>query len=153
MSEGHNESYIGLLSFLSFSFSVLAAVVAIDMYALLRTGQFARTWRVLIIASVMFALMQALRMSELLNFAGMRSYHLSEVVELMFVMSLAYAFYLQRALFGGARELFSGVPKQNATIEEIDDPNGAQIDDPDAGEEWARLSGDYGGGPPKTPVI
>jgi hypothetical protein len=93
------EGYIGLLSFLSFAFSVMAAVLAIDMYALLRTGRFGKTWRVLIIASVIFALMHALRMAELFNFSGLRSAHLSEVTELMFVMALAYAFYLQRQAF------------------------------------------------------
>ena len=68
MGADNNDSYIGLLSFLSFGFSVMAAVLAIDMYALLRTGQFGKTWRVLIISTVMFALMQALKLAEILNF-------------------------------------------------------------------------------------
>lgn len=96
--EGGGE-VVGLLSFCSFVFSVIAAVLAIDLYALLRTGRSGATWRVLIIASVMFALMHALRLAELLNFGLFRLTHLSEIVELMFVMALAYAFYLQRKTF------------------------------------------------------
>ena len=92
--------YVGLLSFFSFIISVIAAVLAIDLYALLRTGRSGSTWRVLIIASVMFALMQALRLAALLNFTGLGLTRLSEIVELMFVMALAYAFYLQRQVFG-----------------------------------------------------
>lgn len=97
MSSGGD--YVGLLSFFSFAFSIIAAVLAIDLYALLRTGRSGSTWRVLIIASVMFALMHALRLAELLNFGLFRVTHLSEIVELMFVMALAYAFYLQRKTF------------------------------------------------------
>jgi hypothetical protein len=64
---GESGAYLGLLSFLSFGFSVIAAVLAIDMYTLLRTGEMGKTWRVLIIASVMFALAQVIRMAELLT--------------------------------------------------------------------------------------
>lgn len=92
-------SPLGLLSFLSFAFSVIAAVLAIDMYKLLRTGEFGKTWRLLIIASVMFALLQMLRMAEILNWRAIDVSHLAQVVELVFVISLAYAFYLQRSAF------------------------------------------------------
>lgn len=97
-------TYFGLLSFLSFAFSVMAAVLAIDMYALLRTGEFGSTWRVLIIASVIFALVQALRMAEFFN-PKVADYGLSQIAELMFVMALAYAFYLQRRAFARAAAL------------------------------------------------
>jgi hypothetical protein len=89
----------GLLSFLSFAFSIIAAVSAIDMYKLLRTGEFGKSWRLLIIASVMLALLQVLRMAEILNFRPVAEAHLAQIVELCFVMSLAYAFYVQRKLF------------------------------------------------------
>lgn len=92
------ETSLGLLSFSSFTLSVIAAVLAIDMYTLLRTGEFGHTWRVLIIASVMFALLQALRMAEALNWR-IASHGLSQIVELMFALALAYAFYLQRRAF------------------------------------------------------
>lgn len=90
---------VGLLSFAAFAFSVIAAVVAIDMFALLRTGEFGRSWRVLIIASVIFALTQALRLGEALNFRNMGERPLSQIGDLMFVMALAYALYLQRQVF------------------------------------------------------
>lgn len=115
--------YVGLLSFCSFIFSVIAAVLAIDLYALLRTGRAGATWRVLIIASVMFALMHALRLAELLNFGVFPLAHLSEIVELMFVMALAYAFYLQRKVFG---------PRDHA-----DAPRAAQQPRPAPGPESA----------------
>jgi hypothetical protein len=93
-----------LLSFFSFSFSVIAAVLAIDMYTLLRTGELGKTWRILIIASVMFALAQVVRMAELLNWR-MSEYGLSQIVELVFVLALAYAFFLQRQTFTQAAQL------------------------------------------------
>ena len=96
---GVQDAPLGLLSFLSFAFSIIAAVLAIDMYKLFRTGEFGKTWRLLIIASVMFALLQVLRMGEILNFRPLREAHLGEIVELCFVMSLAYAFYVQRKLY------------------------------------------------------
>jgi hypothetical protein len=74
------------------------------MYTLLRTGQMGRTWRVLIIASVMFALAQVVRMAELLNWR-MAEYGLSQIIELVFVLALAYAFFLQRRAFTQAAEL------------------------------------------------
>ncbi len=98
MIAGDNGTYLGLLSFLSFGLSVIAAVLAIDMYTLLRTGEFGKSWRVMIIASVMFALVQALRMAEHLEWK-FADYGLSQIAELMFVMALAYAFFLQRRTF------------------------------------------------------
>jgi hypothetical protein len=110
MVDGDGEAYLGLLSFLSFGFSVIAAVLAIDMYTLLRTGEFGKTWRVLIIASVMFALAQVLRMAELLNWR-FSSYGLSQIVELMFVLALAYSFFLQRQAFTQAAGLRGEEPR------------------------------------------
>lgn len=104
MIAGDNGAYLGLLSFLSFGLSVIAAVLAIDMYTLLRTGEFGKSWRVLITASVMFALVQALRMAEHLEWK-FADYGLSQIVELMFVMALAYAFFLQRHAFARAAAL------------------------------------------------
>jgi hypothetical protein len=101
---GDSGAYLGLLSFFSFSFSVIAAVLAIDMYTLLRTGELGKTWRILIIASVMFALAQVVRMAELLNWR-MSEYGLSQIVELVFVLALAYAFFLQRQTFTQAAQL------------------------------------------------
>lgn len=92
------ETYLGILSFLSFGISIIAAVLAIDMYALLRTGQYGRTWRLLIIASVLFVLFQVLQMVHVLR-GSLEAYRLSQVVELVFVITLAYAFYRQRQLF------------------------------------------------------
>ena len=98
------EAYLGFLSFAAFIFSVIAAVLAIDMYTLLRTGEFGNTWRVLIIASVIYALLQALRLAESLNWR-IASHGLSQIVELMFALALAYAFYLQRKTFTQAASL------------------------------------------------
>lgn len=142
------EPVIGLLSFLSFAFSVIAAVIAIDMYALLRTGQFGKTWRLLIIATVMFALMQALRLAEILNFQTFQRYHLSEVVELMFVISLTYAFYLQRSVFMGREQ--KGAKRATPTLTlPIESPTDAPDTDSRAtdtrADEWAHLTGHYDG--------
>src|ERR1017187_4891576 len=102
MEQNGNGPYLGLLTLLSFAFSVIAAVIAIDMYALLRTGRFGSSWRVLIIASVMFSMLQVLRMVELFKWSALGNLQLSQVVELMFVMTLAYALFLQRRVFARA---------------------------------------------------
>jgi hypothetical protein len=96
---GSADASLGLLSFLSFGISVIAAVLAIDMYKLLRTGEFGKPWRLLIIASVMLVLLQVLKMVEVLNWRGFEEAHLGEIVQLCFVMTLAYAFYRQRKIF------------------------------------------------------
>ena len=98
---GVDDAPLGLLSFLSFAFSIMAAASAIDMYKLLRTGEYGKTWRLLIIASVMLALLQVLRMAEVLNFRPVTEAHSAQIVELCFIMSLAYAFYVQRKVFSG----------------------------------------------------
>ena len=146
---GKDGSVVGLMSFLSFAFSVMAAVLAIDMYKLLRTGQFGKTWRVLIIATVMFALMQALRLAEVLKFQTFRDFHLSEVVELMFVISLAYAFYLQRSVFMGGDKKSTNreAPPVAPPIELLPDARA---------DEWAHLTGHYDGPlptPEKSPSV
>lgn len=92
------DTYLGLFNFLTFGISIIAAVLAIDMYALLRTGQFAQTWRILIVASVLFVLLQVLRMCEILLDLPMLQ-ELSQIVRLIFAIALAYAFYRQRALY------------------------------------------------------
>lgn len=98
------DSPLGLLTFLSFGFSIIAAVLAIDMYKLLRSGGFERTWRLLIIASVMLVLLQVLRMAEVLHFEAIDEDRLAQIVELCFVITLAYAFYNQRNVFTRARK-------------------------------------------------
>ena len=97
------DSPLGLLTFLCFGFSIIAAVLAIDMYKLLRTGGFERTWRMLIIASVMFVLLQVLRMAEVLHFNPVAESRLVQIVELCFALTLAYAFYNQRNIFTQAK--------------------------------------------------
>ena len=161
---GDNQGYVGVLSFCSFLFSVIAAVLAIDLYALMRTGRSGSAWRVLVIASVIFALMHVLRLAELLRFGAFPIANLSEIVELMFVISLAYAFYLQRKAFGvGARatDAHAASPTGEAPIEpqpdeeespEPDAIEGSDFEDEvsarpqpeseeDAASEWARLNG------------
>lgn len=90
---------IGLITFFTFAFSVIAAVLAIDMYALLRTGEFGRTWRILITASVMFALAQAMHLAAWFDWQAVRQYHLADIAQLAFVLMLAFAFYSQRQAF------------------------------------------------------
>jgi hypothetical protein len=138
-----NGSYVGLLSLLSFGLSVIAAVCAIDMYTLTRTGEFGKTWRVLIIASVMFALMQVLRIAELLNWQAFKRYQLSEIVELMFVMSLAYAFSLQRKAFHHASTLRRDGERRSAPRVGLHEAASTNQDETGRDEEWSRLSGNH----------
>jgi hypothetical protein len=126
---------------MSFGLSVVAAVCAIDMYNLTRTGEFGKTWRVLIIASVMFAFMQVLRIAEILNWQALTHYHFSEIVELMFVMALAYAFFLQRQAFHYASTLRREGERRSAPRVTPPNTGGAGKTRSGRDEEWSRLSG------------
>jgi hypothetical protein len=128
MLDNINAAYVQLLTLLSFGVSVLAAVLAIDMYRLLRTAEVGHSWRILIIASVIFALTLALRLAENFDWGGLHLYQLSRFGEAMFVFALAYAFYLQRRAFvphketrpnpeKPARDALKGEPE----IDELDD--------------------------------
>jgi hypothetical protein len=130
-------STLGWLSFLSFAFSVFAAVLAIDMYKLLRTGEFGKTWRLLIIASVMFVLLQVLRMAEVVNVRMMRQQHLSEVVELCFVIVLTYAFYQQRKVFTHEHKTHQAEELESAEAEYSLDAGG-DLDDEEPDDELAK---------------
>ncbi len=85
-------------AFVSFVLSVGAAALAIRLYALLRTGQMGASWRVLIIASVLFALLQTIRLVETAS-PQAQALHFSSVVEVVFILALAYAFWLQKQVF------------------------------------------------------
>lgn len=98
-----SNTYLGVLNFLTFGISIIAAVLAIDMYGLLRVGQSGRTWRILIVASVIFVLLQVLRMAEILMNLEL-AHELSQIVSLVFAISLAYAFYRQRAIYSCKRK-------------------------------------------------
>ncbi len=102
MFNGIGEACMGLLSFLSFVVSIIAALLATDIYRLLRTGEVGRSWRILIIASVMSVVLQGLHLVEYLNGFRSSGYLLSKIVELSFILALAYAFYLQRSIFSEA---------------------------------------------------
>ena len=83
----------------SFATSIGAAALAINLYPLLRVGRTGASWRVLIIAAVLFALMQALRFCEIVGVPYMSALQLSSIVEMIFGLALAYAFFLQRQVF------------------------------------------------------
>ncbi len=103
MLENINAASVQLLTLISFAISVGAAVLAIDTYRLLRTGEVGHSWRILIIASVLFAFTLALRLAENFDWNGFGHLHLSRVGELLFVSALAYAFYMQRRAFTQAK--------------------------------------------------
>ncbi len=92
------QSPVAVAAFLSFVLSVGAAALAINLYSLLRTGRMGASWRVLIIASVLFALLQAVKLTEVVSPVA-DSIHISSVIEVVFVLALAYAFWLQRQVF------------------------------------------------------
>jgi len=96
-------SYAVISTLFCFLLSVGAAAIAINLYSLLRTGQIGASWRVLIIASVLFSLGQAVRLAEVSGVPYAQEMRLSAVVDLIFVLALAYAFFLQRQVFSEAR--------------------------------------------------
>ena len=91
-----------LLALCLFVFSVGASLLALNLYSLLRTGKMGASWRVLTIASVLFALAQALRLAKASGWPHSEIFELIGVIDLAFVLALAYAFYLQRQVFVSA---------------------------------------------------
>ena len=96
-------SYAVISTLFCFLLSVGAAFLAINLYSLLRTGQIGASWRVLIIASVLFSLGQAVKLAEVCCVPYAQQMRLSSIVELIFVLALAYAFFLQRQVFSENR--------------------------------------------------
>jgi len=97
-------SYVGLLALFTFLLSVCAAALAINLYSLYRTGRMGASWRVIIIATVMFALLQADKLAEL-DIPYVNSLHLSSIIDLAFVLLLLYAFHLQHQVFATEQRL------------------------------------------------
>ncbi|MCS6862366.1 MAG: hypothetical protein NZT92_18845 [Abditibacteriales bacterium] len=85
------------MSLISFFVAMVAAVWAVEMYRLLRAGEGGKAWRVLVVASVVFAVheLYALgRSTGIFQFEG-----IAEATGMMFAALLAYAFYTQRRAF------------------------------------------------------
>lgn len=120
---------INLLTLLSFAGSVVAAVLAIDMYRLLRTGQVGNSWRILITASVLFAFTLALRLAESFDWTGLQGRQLSRISELMFVFALAYAFYLQRRAFTQSKASTTPAPSPQTSKPTSTDREPEDLDD------------------------
>ena len=97
-------SYDVASAFFAFALGVFAAALAIHLYPLLRVGRSGASWRVLIIAAVLFALAQALRFCEIIGVPYARAMQLSSIIELVFGIALAYAFFLQRQVFIEAQQ-------------------------------------------------
>lgn len=110
-----------MASLLSFVLSVGAAILAINLYALLRTGQMGASWRVLIIASVLFTLLQAVKFAELV-LPTASGWHLSAIIEVIFILALAYAFWLQRRVFMETHAQRHGLEKSEIEDDEEEEP-------------------------------
>lgn len=115
------ESTTVVAAFVSFALSVGAATLALRLYALLRTGQMGASWRVLIIASVLFALLQTVRLIETMS-PQAHDLHFSSVVEVVFILALAYAFWLQKQVFEEHRRPQPG--KFDRETSELEDTDG-----------------------------
>jgi hypothetical protein len=139
----------GLLAFAAFALSMIAAVIAIDMYTLLRTGESGKVWRVLIIASVLFALAQVLRFAEAVQWQGWsQRYALSQVAELVYVTALVYAFYMQRQAFKALAKLRSHElePEPELSLD-VEEPESEASSQP----SWDLLSTRYAEGDAAKP--
>lgn len=86
-----------IASFLSFIIVLFAAVWAVELYRLLKTGEIGKTWRVLIVATLVFAVHEILAMAE--TFGYIERTLATDLTDLVFVFLLAYACYLQRRAF------------------------------------------------------
>ncbi len=129
MLENINAASVQLLTLISFAISVVAAVLAIDTYRLLRTGEVGNVWRILIVASVLFAFTLALRLAENFDWNGFRSLHLSRVGELLFVFALAYSFYLQRRAFTQAKIAEEEKPAASSQVRHSKERENEDADD------------------------
>ncbi len=85
------------MSVVSFVITVVAALWAVELYRLLRAGEGGKAWRVLVFATVAFAVHELYTIGRglgICEFGG-----IAEITELFFVILLAYAIYTQRQSF------------------------------------------------------
>lgn len=85
------------LLLLTFFAAIFATVWAIELYSLLKTGEVGKTWRVIVVATILFAVSEVFKFGELLGY--LPQHHVNDYLELPFIIILATACYMQRKAF------------------------------------------------------
>ncbi len=81
----------------TFFVAIFATVWAVELHNLLKTGEVGKTWRVVTIATVLFAVIEIIKFAEMFEYFP--DLHLHEYLELPFIFLLAIACYMQRKAF------------------------------------------------------
>lgn len=82
---------------LTFFVAIFATVWAVELHNLLKTGEVGKTWRVVTIATILFAVIEVIKFAELFQYFPVL--HIHEYLELPFIFLLAIACYMQRKAF------------------------------------------------------
>lgn len=107
---------------LTFFAAIFATIWAIELYSLLKTGEVGKTWRVVVIATLLFAVSEILKFGE--TFQYLLPLNLHEYLDLPFILLLAIACYMQRKAFfmpqHFRRSLVSRVTSRNGNKDPAD---------------------------------
>lgn len=89
-----------ILSLLTFFIAIFAVVLAFQLHALLRTGAIGHTWKIIIVASVVYGIGELLRFGEVWELVEPEVFLAGEnATRLVFIALLAWALYVQRQAF------------------------------------------------------
>lgn len=89
-----SEAFAALVSFIV---SLLAAIWALELYQLLRTGAIGKSWKILIAAALVFMVHEVTNIVRI--FGSFGDFGLYDATKLLFVLLLAWGFYAQRHVF------------------------------------------------------
>jgi len=89
-----SEAFAALVSFIV---SLLAAVWALELYQLLRTGAIGKSWKILIAAAIVFMVHEVTNIVRI--FGTFSDLGLYDATKVLFVLLLAWGFYVQRDVF------------------------------------------------------
>ncbi|MBI3920181.1 MAG: hypothetical protein HY318_02090 [Armatimonadetes bacterium] len=107
---------------LTFIAAIFATIWAIELYSLLKTGEVGKTWRVVVIATLLFAVSEIEKFGE--TYQYLPTLNLHEYLDLPFILLLAIACYMQRKAFfmpqHFRRSLVSRVTSRNGNEDRAD---------------------------------
>lgn len=94
------EVWFAITSLATFVLTLFALVLAIQLYALLRTGTVGGTWRIIVGATALFGMGEILRFAGVWGFLDSLSSHVAaQIANFLFAALLAWALWIQRQAF------------------------------------------------------
>ncbi len=118
----HSEALVALVAFV---FSLLAAIWALELYQLLRTGAIGKSWRVFIVAALVFMVHEVTHMVRI--FGAFDDLGMYEATKLIFVALMAYGFYAQRRVFFSPQLFRAVLNHRRPTAVDAEEPDESTV--------------------------